>query len=194
MANLFCAISQEILCWRAGLATSPLSNSGIRDSIEVLHPAVKLGRDGTPSKNKILPHSAGLEQAEGVSFRRANMPCSFPASSFSVFQFPASSYCVSWCISPHIFCSIKEGPPGVLLVEKMFPQEVICCIIFTGQKQKKQTIKKLAPGICNCQKAWVSTVCLNEHSQENRGDQQRNLLVWNWQESKATTNWFLWTN
>lgn len=57
IVQLFYAISQEILAWRAGLATSLLSNPGFRDSIEVLHPAVKLGRDGTPSKNKILPHS-----------------------------------------------------------------------------------------------------------------------------------------
>lgn len=106
--TFFHVVSQEILCWIAGLATNPLSNPGFRDSIKVLHPAVKLGRDGTPSKNKILPHSSGLERAEGAGLGGKHAEL----ASFSGFQFPARSYCVSWCISPrpaHAFCNIRKA-------------------------------------------------------------------------------------
>lgn len=110
--TFFCAVSQEILGWRAGLAPCLLSGPSLTGPIDVLHPAVKLGRNETPSENKMLPPSAGSVQARmrGVVLGGNKKHAMFASCLF--LHYPYSScreLLTSWCISPvhrRTFCSV----------------------------------------------------------------------------------------
>lgn len=58
-AKFFCAVSQEILDWCAGLANSLLSSCGFSSSIEALCPAVKLGEMRPPLQTRCCPTGLG---------------------------------------------------------------------------------------------------------------------------------------
>lgn len=62
--DFFCAVSQEILDWCAGLANSVLSSRGFSGSIEALSPAVKLGETRLPPKIRCCPTGLGPAQTK----------------------------------------------------------------------------------------------------------------------------------